>query len=172
MCLSSVLLPLPDPPRMMKTSPGWTLKLMSCISTLPSYPAVRCSTVMIGSAGMRGSRSNVEQIVDERVAAVDDNQQDDAGDHGSRCGYADGAGAGLRLQAAQAADTGDKDREYRRLCQSGQQVLHIDQAIDFVQETDDRDVEGDHRQRAPEDAYQVGEKRKQRHHQQRREDPG
>src|SRR5450755_3932365 len=116
--------------------------------------------------GHGGWRSDVEQIVDERVNAVDDDQQNDPRDDRARCGNADGAGAGLRLQAAQAADAGDQDREHRRLGQPCEEVLDVDQAVDLVQESADRNIETDHGQRAAEDADQVGEDAQQGHHQQ------
>ena len=47
------------------------------------------------------------------IDAVDDDEQDDARHDRARCGNADGAGARLRLQSAQAADAGDQDREHR-----------------------------------------------------------
>src|SRR5438132_1697086 len=55
---------------------------------------------MMGSAGMRFGASDIEQIVDEGVYAVDDDQQNDRRDDRARGGNADGAGAGLRLEAA------------------------------------------------------------------------
>src|SRR6202163_2034769 len=127
---------------------------------------------MIGSAGMGFGASDIEQIVDERVYAVDDDQQNDRRDDRARCGNADGAGAGLRLQAAQAADAGDQDREHRRLGEPREQVLDVDQTVDLVQESADRNIEADHGQRAAEDADQVGEDAQQRHHQQGSDDAG
>src|SRR5580704_15875793 len=103
MCLSNVLWPQPEPPRMTNTSPRLTVKFTLCMRTLPSYPAVKSWTTMMGSAGI-DLTLNVEQIVDERKDAVDDDQQDNARDDCPRCGNAGGAGAILRLQPAKAAD--------------------------------------------------------------------
>src|SRR6266567_7419205 len=122
---------------------------------------------MMGSVGIRNS--NVEQIVDEGVNPIDDYEQNDARDYFARRGNADGAGAGFRLQAAQAADARDEYRENGRLGESRHEVLDVDQAVDLVQEGGDRNIEGEHGQRAAEDADDVGEHGKQRDHQQRGE---
>ena len=48
---------------------------------------------------------------------------------------ADGRGAGRRLQAAQAADAGDQDREDERLDQARHEVREVDDALDLVART-------------------------------------
>ena len=52
MCLSSVLLPLPLPPMMMKMSPRLTVKLRSRMSTKLPKAIVRSRTVICGLASL------------------------------------------------------------------------------------------------------------------------
>src|SRR6476660_2900964 len=68
-------------------------------STWPSYPAVKCRTVMIGTWWLNSRRtiSDPETIKDHSEDAVHDGNQHQAADDGACGGFADGAGAALGL---------------------------------------------------------------------------
>src|SRR6188768_27200 len=88
-----------------------------------SLPALRCAT----SAFMLAS--DVQNEIDDREQAVDDDEQDDARNHGPRRRVADGRRAGGRLQAAQASDAGDEDCEDERLYEPCHEVAEVDDAF-------------------------------------------
>src|SRR5438094_5209362 len=167
MCFRSVLLPQPEPPRITKTSPRRTSKLTFSSRMKSPYPAVRPSTRMIGgsaesftsaagssqganyspSGGSEAAKlrawgsSYIQEEIDDGEDAVNNNEQDDARNDRPRCGIAHSGSAGRRLQAAQAADAGDQDREHERFDETGHEVREVDDALDLVNERHERNRE-------------------------------
>ena len=80
---------------------------------------------MYQSGALFGSMTLGEnvQLPLEEYTDLDDDEQDDARNHGPRRRVADGRRAGSRLQAAQATDAGNQDGEYERLDEAG----HVDE---------------------------------------------
>ena len=66
------------------------------------------------------------------------------------------------LQAAQAADARDQQREHERLDAARHEVLEPDDAFACLHERDERDLERQHRERAAEQPDQVREQRQER----------
>src|SRR4029078_2526833 len=93
-------------------------------STWPSYPAVKCRTVMIGAwlVNSRRTISDPETIKDHGEDAVHDGNQHQAADDGA-CGvFADGAAAALGRNPAKTSE-GRYDRpEHKRLAKPADQV--------------------------------------------------
>src|SRR6185312_14524184 len=118
----------------------------SRLSLAASLPALRCAA----SAFMLAS--DVQNEIDDREQAVDNDEQDDARNHGPRRRVADSRRAGGRLQAAQAADAGDEDREDERLDEPGHEVAEVDDAFDLVHERDPWDRKALQRHRAADQA--------------------
>src|SRR5437588_8665300 len=107
----------------------------------------RGSNSRLGAALRRSWRTHhwgssyIQEEIDDGEDAVNDDEQDDARNDRPRCGIADGRGAGRRLQATQAADAGDQDREDERLDETGHEVGEVNDALDLVNERHERNRE-------------------------------
>src|SRR3990172_3965880 len=77
MCFSIVLLPLPEPPRITKTSPRFTSKETSSKMVRSPYFAVRCSTRMMGSP----ATSPAQHVEDHGEDALRARDEDDPAHH-------------------------------------------------------------------------------------------
>src|SRR3990172_1667849 len=99
MCFSIVLLPLPEPPRITKTSPRFTSKETSSKMVRSPYFAVRCSTRMMGSP----ATSPAQHVEDHGEDALRDRDEDDPAHHRAGGRLAHGPGPLARLDPAQAA---------------------------------------------------------------------
>src|SRR4029079_14964724 len=102
-------------------------------STWPSYPAVKCRTVMIGTWWLNSRRtiSDPETIKDHSEDAVHDGNQHQAADDGACGGFADGAGAALGLKHAYTCDGRYDEAEHKRLPKPADQVTDRHGALDL-----------------------------------------
>src|SRR4029450_6762227 len=112
---SSVLLPLPLPPMITKTSWRFTVKSMSRMSTKSPKAIVRSRTVMcaLGSRPALTSNSQAVEGDGAHPAGADDEHDPPHPRRGGR--LADGRGAAAALEASETSRHGDEDTVYGRL---------------------------------------------------------
>src|SRR5512132_4490193 len=112
---SSVLLPQPLPPMMMKMSPRATVKLRSRCRTKEPKAIVRSSTTIGGAVSAMSvpmpPASDAEDVGEHGEQTVGDDDPHDRGDHRGRGGRAHGRRAAAALDTAQTAGHSDDDPE-------------------------------------------------------------
>src|SRR6187549_1318428 len=127
---SSVLLPLPDPPRMARVVPRSTSKLTCSISTRVPHPIRRSSTTMWGRDEATSELQEGEKHREERA---DDDHAEDGQHDGGGGARPDRRRSSACGQTLSAGDEPDDEAEERRLDHPAEEVC----ARDVLRSTED-----------------------------------